>query len=196
MSSELNEAIGLLDENKPYRIAIRFTFHGEPLSASMNLIDKNGYLICRYVHDGVDVDPNEWDRLGKSIGRNTSVRGLILTLKHDDAISNVAYECLEAFYRGVEGNCSIESLTIDMDFRVLPVLNISDAQFIESLNHLMLAGDQSMTNNMSFMISSVLDTTSLKTFDMSCLSFRISNESAFRRVVFACSRVNSLNMLQ
>ena len=113
MSTELIKAIGLLNEDKPYRIQICFNFDGEPLSVSINMYDKNGNRIYDCIHD--IVDRNKWDRMGKSIGRNTSLRELTLWIYNDDNIISEASECLEAFCRGVEGNSSVEMLDIDVD---------------------------------------------------------------------------------
>ena len=68
----------------------------------IDMYDKNVDLICRCVHDYAH--HNKWDRMGKAIGRNTSICDLGLSLEEENAISDVVYECLEAFYRGVEGN--------------------------------------------------------------------------------------------
>ena len=162
----------------------------------------------------------QWERLGEAIGRNTSLR--ILDIRKGDGDSdndndgdnnvddvdmdmiNEVHACIEAINEGLEMNNSIETLDMDMDLYTedddgkapLPIMNLDNSQFKERLNCLTFNGgrDATISNNQSFTIASALESMTLESFDLSSISFGLSNESAFRRIALACSNVNKLDV--
>lgn len=153
---------------------------------------------------------DQWDNLGKIIGRSRSIRKLSLYHGvsslwadeepiHTNGISDEEYRCLQLFYRGLETNHSIEELELDMDLfpdgEILPTFNLVDAQFRESLKKLMFYSENYITNNQSLMISSVLDSISLECLHISLAGrIELTDESSFRRIVMACTNVKTLKV--
>ena len=160
MSSELDKTINLLGRERSM-VKIEFSLtHQSPC------VGIETYGIQRrtssYFEHGL-YDPSVWERLGAAIGRNTALWCLQLhrngsddVANRDNHISGEVFQCIEALYRGIQFNTSIESLTIDMDLfpcdGSLPTLSLQDEQFKESLKNLNLTCCQPISNNQSVMI--------------------------------------------
>eukprot|EP00956_Cyclotella_meneghiniana_P034824 scaffold108454_cov37-Cyclotella_meneghiniana.AAC.1 len=162
--------------------------------------DEKGRIIHTCYHD--DVDHSQCDRLGKSIGRNTSIRELKLNISHSDhVVGYEVHDSLEAFYEGVEGNGYVETLDLHIDVfsdsYALPAFDLLNAQFKENLMCFTLRESRNMSNNQSLMIASVLETMSLERFKM-CLEssflFSFTNDSSYVRIISACSKVKALDV--
>eukprot|EP00956_Cyclotella_meneghiniana_P034821 scaffold108453_cov38-Cyclotella_meneghiniana.AAC.2 len=148
-----------------------------------------------------DFYPNDWERLGAAIGRNATVyylsmvRDGLADLIENIHISRKLFQCMEAFYRGLQLNTSIEVLDISMDLfpfdGSLPTLNLQEVRFKKSLKELRLEGPRGTINdNQSAMIESILESTSLETFNVCNCTFE--TDTAFSRVILACSKTASL----
>eukprot|EP00956_Cyclotella_meneghiniana_P040620 scaffold200815_cov53-Cyclotella_meneghiniana.AAC.3 len=144
-------------------------------------------------------DLEEWNRLGAAIGRSTSLCTMQLTsvsLNEDNNLSIESKKCMEAVYRGMETNSSLERLNLDVDLfpddDSLPIMNLHDAQFKISLQHFNLCG--SMSDSQSFTLSSFIENISLESFIMKDINVQDISESAFRRVVLACLNVKELQV--
>eukprot|EP00956_Cyclotella_meneghiniana_P041432 scaffold226867_cov36-Cyclotella_meneghiniana.AAC.1 len=143
---------------------------------------------------------DQWDVLGKAIGRSPTIRTLTLLQRVGDGdeeliVSDEEYQCLQLFYRGIQSNSSIEDLvffSFSSNDEILPTFNLIDAQFKEKLKSIKLIGDAPITNNQSVMISSVLENTSLKS--LSVKSELPPSESASRRLILACANVEELTV--
>eukprot|EP00956_Cyclotella_meneghiniana_P032355 scaffold88504_cov41-Cyclotella_meneghiniana.AAC.1 len=201
----MDEAITLLnDDNTPHGIVFGF----DPYSCSprimMSLHDKNNRdLIATFSHDLGD--PDEWNQFGKAIGCSTSLRRIDLRGLTDGSNNRTSEsdQSMEAIYRGIERNCSIEDLKIDTDLIVgngttLPKLNLNDAQFKTSIKHFTVSG--SISEGISFVISSFIENILLESFNMAHVeecAEEISEsdfEWAFVRIVSACTKVKKLHV--
>eukprot|EP00956_Cyclotella_meneghiniana_P009478 scaffold13120_cov22-Cyclotella_meneghiniana.AAC.2 len=147
-------------------------------------------------------DLAEWERLGRAIGRCSSIRKVEMTKKvkwginQIDDLNQEVYQCIDSLYRGLESNTSIKCLKLDMDFfpssGVFPTLNLNDAQFKEKLKHLTLTSEVPIRMNQSSMILRLLQSTSLVSFDVR--NCRFSTEAVYSRIISACTRVQRLNI--
>ena len=223
MNVNMNHAIRLFSEGEDYQHDVQIYLGNNyryDVEAEIIITTKDGYGSDEYGYRERHEERHEftqklknrdqWDQLGKAIGCNAYTYKLKLSkrkVERDDEeplhrvnrISDEEYGCLQIFYRGVELNSSIKDLTLDMDLfpdnEVLPTFNLVNAQFKESLEVLNLYGDDYMNDYHSFMISSVLETTSLEHFRMMSKSpSTTSSESAFRRIVLACTNVKELDV--
>eukprot|EP00956_Cyclotella_meneghiniana_P021016 scaffold37745_cov67-Cyclotella_meneghiniana.AAC.2 len=168
-STELNQAFSLLDENQAHRININFYFRGGLLKAYIEMNDKEGIIIHHCYHDGLD--HSQCDRLDS-----------------DHPIGHKVHNSLEAFYEGVEGNCSVE--TLDLHIAVfsygyaLPAFDLPNVQFKENLMCFTLREASHMSKSQSLMIASVLETMSLERFNMSMgRSFSFLNDFSYERII-------------
>lgn len=164
--------------------------------------DENKILLHQF--DREFDDRYEWEQLGNAIGRCTNVRELKLfmdrVLDEDDYVDvdvdDDSRQCIGAFYRGLETNSSIESLELDLglfpDGSGLPIFNISDAPSKESLIDLTIQSWHPISIRQSIFVSSLLENTYLESFVMG--NCTIDDESAFRRIIQACLKVESLEV--
>eukprot|EP00956_Cyclotella_meneghiniana_P032824 scaffold91661_cov75-Cyclotella_meneghiniana.AAC.2 len=161
--------------------------------------EDDGYEQHEFKHELRNRD--QWDEFGKAIGRSTTIYTLTLLQRVGDGdeemidVSDEEYECLQLFYRGVQSNSSIEDLkfnNLSSDDEILPAFNLVDAQFKEKLKSIRCNCDTPITNRQSFMISSVLENTSLKNLSMK--SELPPSESASRRIILACANVEKLTV--
>ena len=202
ISADINDAIKLIDGNK--LDTLRVDFKGDDSwSAQISLSSWGGCGDMAF--DGrFHLDPedtNGWDCWLEAFGRNTSIRELSL-FYYPGEMSVQLYRSIESFHHVLESKTSIHKLSMDTnlftDDRSLPTLNLVDSQLKESLNVFSLNCCGTITDNQSSVISSVLETMSLQTmalntFDMDQGSSENSiNDSAFRRIILACSQVESL----
>lgn len=187
----LEEAIYLLDrEHQPPFFQIR-------------LAQNNGYdNLNSLVYDFHRFD---WERLGGAIARNTTVSYLSMDrdcrdtdisdiMMSNNNIGSEVFQCIDALYRGLQLNTSINHLVIDMDLfpcdGSLPTLNLHE-QFKENLKHLGLESRITISNNQSDMIESLLESTSLERFSVRQCTFGTS-DAAFRKILLACSKTKHL----
>eukprot|EP00956_Cyclotella_meneghiniana_P005563 scaffold7160_cov52-Cyclotella_meneghiniana.AAC.1 len=119
----INEVINLLDEeHSPV----------EALSIELSLVlDHQSQHAClemdwctshlrEYRHDFEHV--SEWVQLGAALGRNTTVRklelqgmyGIMINANETNLINAEVYQCIEALFRGIQLNTSIQKLRIDL----------------------------------------------------------------------------------
>ena len=202
MSSELHEVINLLDGDRPLMkrvdIGFRLTHQSPHVEIAMYGDSRRSNFTCELQN------PGDWEGLGKAIGGNTIVGELRLDTSgsgyvsnRDNEISGEVFQCIETLYGGIRLNTSIYYLCIDMDLfpcdGSLPTLNLHDAQFKEVLKYLMLKGRRTISNNQSVMVETFLESTFLEELIMQNLEFESANESAFRRIILACSRVERLD---
>ena len=169
-------------------------------SAGIAMWDENEILLHQFDRDFNDC--YEWEQLGNAIGRCTNVGELKLfmdaVLDEDDYmdIDSRSRQCIGAFYRGLETNSSIESLELDMglfpDGNGLPIFNIAEAQSKESLIDLTIQSWHPITIRQSIFVSSLLENTYLESFVIG--NCTIDDESAFRRIIQACLKVESLEV--
>lgn len=151
----MTDAIRLFDENDPLDVKLEYLiiFEDFRLTCAINIVITNGYqfedtfALCRKNRD-------QWDRLGKAIGRNTSVRKFDLrwgqlTTVINWAITSEAYECIEAMYRGLELNSSIQRLCIDMHLfpEDDPILKLANIQFKDRLENLTIIGENPISKD-------------------------------------------------
>eukprot|EP00956_Cyclotella_meneghiniana_P043148 scaffold254707_cov116-Cyclotella_meneghiniana.AAC.1 len=199
----MNAAIRLLNENEPHTMMIQFHDDDDDsgfCEADFHLVldeeeyDRRNLSFLRLVRD-----LEEWNRLGAAIGRSTSLCTMQVTcvsLNEDNNLSIESKKCMEAVYRGIEMNSSLEQLNIDADLfpydGSLPIMNLHDAQFKTSLQHFKLCG--SISDSLSFAISSFIENISFESLIMKDINVQDISESAFRRVVLACSNVKELQV--
>lgn len=199
MPSELDRTINLLGKE---RSKVEIEFGLTHLSPFVGIETYEVWLRTSHFEHGL-YDPSVWERLGAAIGRNTALRNLKLHRNRSDDVDNMdnhisgeVFQCIEALHRGLQLNNSIYYLVIDMDLfpcdGSLPTLNLQDAQFKERLKSLQLKCRQTISNNQSVMIKTFLESTFLEEFDVEFLEFENANESAFQRIILACSRVKRL----
>eukprot|EP00956_Cyclotella_meneghiniana_P010880 scaffold15231_cov66-Cyclotella_meneghiniana.AAC.18 len=203
----MNHAIKLFSEGKDYNLLIEIYLRNNQhniVEAEIIITDKFDHLRRHnFTHELRNRD--QWDKFGKTIGHSSSIYRLFLgkqEIRETDTLNDISeeeYECLELLYRGLESNSSIEVLELDMDLfpedEVLPTFNLANATSNEKMKHLILDGDYYTTDNHSFMISSVLETKSWETFSITSRSSSTSSsESAFRRIVMACTNVKVLDV--
>ena len=196
----MDDAIRLLDENKPHRINVVFELNnGSPSILVRLLHDANGrHHSFTSTQELRHID--KCNRLGAAIGCNTSLRTLQLSgdINEDNNSNNELYQCMEVIYRGLERNRSLETLVVfDMgllsdDGRPLPTLNLHDAQFKTSLKNFIVK--EIINEEQSHMISSFLENVSVESFDMLNVHSGEYSEAAFRRVVLACTKVEKLRV--
>ena len=195
-------------ENEDVRHGIEFVFVIDDRLPRVVLSlddDGNGFYWNSLRLEHVLRNVEEWNRLGAAIGgmtllRTLNLRGIIYS--HNNR-NNQSDQCMEAIYRRIETNSSIEQLKIDMnlfpddddDDGTVPTLNLHDAQFKTSLKQLNFDRKSGrISENQSFMISSFLENVSLECFDMVHVDVDGTSESAFRRVVLACTNVKKLHV--
>ena len=200
MNDSIRDAVSYLDENKPRGIQIDFLpSDGHHIRAYLRMPGESGsYRRCPREFTQILRDRDEWNRLGAAFGQNTSLEKLQLRdgLRRPYHIDNESYECIEAIYRGLELNSSLENIEIDLDLmndETLPSFNLRDAQFKGSLKIFKLC-DGRMNNNQSHIISSFLENTSLQCFDISSVAFDAFNEQSFGRIISACTKVQALDV--
>eukprot|EP00956_Cyclotella_meneghiniana_P033022 scaffold92786_cov25-Cyclotella_meneghiniana.AAC.1 len=174
----------------------------ETLNARIEISRDDGYwpdciVTCR------DLEGREGCyELGKAIGNNSSVCRLELfgNENANDGISSTAYECVAAFYRGLQLTTSIDKLMIDVDLfpdsGELPPMNVLfGVNFKESLKELHLYCDEGrfISDNQSVMISSVLQDMALEELDMEdCRFDQLGLGFGFGRIISSCLKVKIL----
>jgi len=140
-----------------------------------------------------------WERLGAAFGRNLTVRDLRLSRRGDyNNVSEKVFQCIEALYRGIQTNTTINKLEIYLDLfpcdGSLPTLNLQEAQFKESLKHLELKGEQVISTDQCVMIQSFIESTTLEKFRIChLLEFERDNVSV-RMLILACANVKRLEL--
>eukprot|EP00956_Cyclotella_meneghiniana_P028845 scaffold68242_cov41-Cyclotella_meneghiniana.AAC.1 len=111
---------------------------------------------------------SDWERLGAAIGDNTTVRKLGLRrdfnslaalMDRTNDLNAEVHQSIEALFRGIQSNTSINKLQIDVDLfpcdGSLPTLNLQDAQFKEEWTSFKLTGILTINDNQSVMIESL-----------------------------------------
>ena len=200
MSAEMDTAIALFSgTDQPSGIKVNFYSHLDGIcKAELDVLDEDGKTLYRlFDHDIRDLD--KWTRFGAAIGRSEALRILDLSvdIPQDDNISSEVYRCVEAFYSGLTKNGSIEKLKLSMNVFSgdgnLPILDLNNAQFKDSMKGFEMAACVPISNNESIIISSFLENTSLVTFNFNSRGW-YSDESAYRRIVSACYTVNKLRL--
>ena len=214
----ISDAISILDaKTEPHRIqfAIRADENGiswASICAHDEIGDYDMDIMSRlFMLKLANVD--EWDRLGKVVGRSTTARSLFVGFTHREEgevgpIDREAFDCIEALYRGLESNTSVENLHMNInllcpDDRSLPPFNLFGARFKDNLKRLILNGSTNrgtkgtITDNQSIMISALLENMSLESLDLQKIIWLWSdmfNVAAIRRIFLACTMVKALTI--
>eukprot|EP00956_Cyclotella_meneghiniana_P034827 scaffold108454_cov37-Cyclotella_meneghiniana.AAC.4 len=198
MSAEMDIAIALFSgTDQPSGIKANFYSYLDGIcKAELNVLDEDGkQLHSLFDHNIRNLD--KWTRFGAAIGRSEALRILDLSVYLDDDISSEVHRCVEAFYSGLTKNGSIEKLKLSTNVfsgdGSLPILDLNNAQFKDSVKEFEMTACVPISNNESIIISPFLENTSLATFYFN-LRGRYSDESAFRRIVSACYTVNKLRL--
>eukprot|EP00956_Cyclotella_meneghiniana_P034823 scaffold108453_cov38-Cyclotella_meneghiniana.AAC.4 len=198
MSAEMDTAIALFSgTNQPPGIMVKFHTNLDGIcKAELNVFNVDGKYWDRLSNHEIK-DWDRWTRFCAAIGRSEALRILDLSvyISPDDNISSEVYRCVEAFYNGLTKNCSIEKLKLSTNVFSgdgnLPILDLNNAKFKDSLKEFEATASVPISNNESIIISSFLENTSLATFNLWGL---YSDESAFRRIASACYTVNKLRL--
>eukprot|EP00956_Cyclotella_meneghiniana_P037880 scaffold145938_cov76-Cyclotella_meneghiniana.AAC.1 len=130
MSATPSQLVRLLEKDSAYDIHINFYIVNKPLYVSIQISRQDGYpthsVTCR------DLEGREGCyKLGEAIGNNSSICEIQLygNTNANDVLSNTSYECLEAFYRGLQLTTLIHTLTVNVnlfpDSGELPPMNNS-----------------------------------------------------------------------
>ena len=193
---KMNKAITLLDENKMLGIDVVFEIDCDFPRVRLDFHIETYRNSLGFMHELRNVD--EWNRLGRAIGRSSSLHEINLqgTMHRINNRSTESDQCMEAIYRGIEMNSSIETFDINMDLfqdeETLPTLNLNNVQFKTSLKSFTLS--KSIKENWSHMISSFMENVTLEILNLDDVDVDETSESAFRRVVLACTNVKKLDV--
>jgi len=202
----LEEAIDILDKERSSVQCAFFYFTLNRQSSSpifqIRLALDNGMDLLNSLER--DFHLHDWERLGTAMGRNTSVHYLTMdrfinhnemTIGWDNDIGSNVFQCMEALYRGLQLNTSLNRLVLDMDLfpcdGSLPSLNIHEGQVRENLKLLGFESRRSISHNQSVMIESILENTSLETCSVAKCTFG-TTEAVFSRIILACYKMKRL----
>eukprot|EP00956_Cyclotella_meneghiniana_P034825 scaffold108454_cov37-Cyclotella_meneghiniana.AAC.2 len=205
----MNEVIRLFRDNEPYgvKFVIQAAGRRRPIPPRIRVKFSNNEKDL--IFDHLEIEPglrnvDKWNQLGAAIASCTSLRRLCLDpiftyqqhelhelhlqSQYPQIDRNEANQCMEALYRGLERNCSIEDLIFHLGIYV-PTLNLNAVQFKTSLKHFTVTGI--IHEDQSFMISTLIENSSLESFNIQCVEGR-TLASEYTRVVSACTKVKKL----
>ena len=195
--------ISLLTEYKPYALHLKFWINGEIPVVNMELEDERRMRMHCTGH--ALSNDRAWERIGLSIGRNTSLMELKMRRVNEvdevDEVSPEARRCFEALYRGLAQSTVIKDLEIDPDLFPedgdLPPLNLEGSPLGKSLRSIKLNGYDPLPIDFtqSVVLSSIVEhTSSLEQLDLTCIKVDFAHEEHFNRIISKCQNVKSLHV--